>query len=192
MPSIGPVAPGSAAEVNSGFGTIAWNLESNALAQDDSGAATNVMAMGEISELLRLTSYDFSALPDDATIVGLKVTARMRAQSGGAIDYSSFLYVWDGTAYAAVTSGYDNLTNGAFANFDAGAEDSIFAELTGGLTPAIVKNSSFGIDLQLANGAAVSMQGVVDVGLLTVYYEEAPATGVTAGKRARMLYPPRY
>jgi hypothetical protein len=75
MASSGGKTPTLAQNVNDG-GTRAWTNTAYATgAADGSGAATtNALSTGQTSQKLQLYTFDFSAIPDGATILGVQVS----------------------------------------------------------------------------------------------------------------------
>lgn len=80
--SVGPIAPGTMGNHNA-TGTSAWEGVDSAKISDDVKAAVNVSASTRISNYLQATNFDFSQIPDTATINGIIVSLeRMQGVSG--------------------------------------------------------------------------------------------------------------
>jgi hypothetical protein len=88
--TVGPRNP--VAATSAGGGTIVWSNPTNALTINSVYTTANLSGPGlKSSQYLRTTNYDFSAIPSNATIVGISVTiGRFQNSTGGGNDVKDF------------------------------------------------------------------------------------------------------
>lgn len=177
---------------STGTGTYSWTNASNALSSSDAGASATATAVtwniGASSTKLRITGFDFSAIPDSATVDGVYVLVRLKyaasPDNGFAFRVNYARLVISGTpsgntkTAVAFTSSFSDQTFGS-------ASDKW------GLTPtgANIKASTSGVEIAITNNdnklpqtnATVS----VDYVQMRVTYTEAAAA--SRGRRMRLV-----
>lgn len=150
MPTAGTVNGAASANMNSDNGTLA------AL---DSGTTTDYQT----------SAYDFSAIPDNASIVGIEVTIDRQGNTGAsAIDQALIL--------AGVPGGTDNKARSTiWPNAGGTAVYGGPTDLWGSqqITPAVVKSALFGVQLLTERSVpATPPVGGVDYISIKVYYRQ--------------------
>lgn len=147
--------PGTIVSVDDGgSGDAEWQNPENAGAEDASYAATGYCtSLENPHDILRGTAFGFdsSDIPDDATITGIEARFKVYYEKSG----SSYLFVTDHVflVYDGAQVGDDQKDNapwpegvGAAAKLEYGGDGELWGY--GEITPAIVRDSSFGFDLQ--------------------------------------------
>lgn len=180
MPQV-TVYPSSVVSTGAG---IAWTNPGNAAASDNSYATFNA-GPGDISTTLRATGFDFSAIPDGATLVGVEFHVEYKLNSDNDVD--QFAYDSVKLFYAGAEHGSDQGDGGILQNTIADVTDTLgdpadFTTVDSTLTIAKIKAAGFGFDLQIA--AIVSAILFVDAVSITVYYSEIPMSTITERKDA--------
>src|SRR3990167_6677110 len=156
-----------------------WTTQTNIYADD--GATASITATSydspDQSRVLKATGFDFSAIPDGATIDGVIVRVNTWYANGGvSIDLAQLL---DTNKAKVGTNQYATAealgTSDALIKTAGGATD----KWGNALTPAWVKNANFGVGLGfLATGADADV--FVDYVTIEVYYTDNNVT-VTPG-----------
>lgn len=171
---------------STGTGTYAWTNTSNALSSSDAGASATASnatwTVGGTSQKLRITGFDFSAIPDTATIDGVYAVVRIKSANTPAEDFAFRInyarLVISGTATgntktaSAHTQAFTDVTFGGVAD-------------KWGLTPtgAEIKAATSGIEIGVINNDGkvewTSATVSIDYIQLRVTYTEAAATTTT-------------
>lgn len=170
MASEGPLLP-TAADSFSG-GTSPWSSASNITAVDDSGASVTIdfATSSQLSHILYGSTYGF-AIPNGATIDGIKVEMRARCTSGTA-EISSLTVSKDGVTPENSPFGTTALT-ADWEWYTAGNATALFDTTW---TPAQINASTFGSFTTMFGIDDMSVVEV-DAHRITVYYSTAPPTG---------------
>lgn len=163
-------APGSVDQLDKGGSTVEWTNINNVLAQDGNTADvtfTNGTSPGD-SDWLRTYNYDFSAIPNDATITG--VVANVWAR----VSISDFI----APGFSLLSTARDPIGNVKFITSFSGTNSlrttGNSTDLWGNsLTPSIVKDVDFGIGV-FANSDEDYEDVWLDSITLTVYYNTGP------------------
>lgn len=174
MTTAGPNSGSSSAGTN-------WANLGNLYTEDGSYASRTSAAA--TFETLSVYGFDFSSIPDDASIDGVVGRAVRWALSSSTISDSS-LYLRDTSGNSIgsnkAAGGYWSTTAGDAVTY-GGASDGWGASLT----PSIVKNANFGVNLVVGNNAGLARAARVDYVSLAVYYTNA--TGQPMVARARLV-----
>lgn len=162
MPDFGPLG-GLTATNDSSVGTVAWGNPLNVLLEDGSHA-TAVLLLGEVSQYLRASQFQFG-IGNDSTILGITVEIKRVASLLSATQDSAVRLFKAGTPVGTDhASGTSWPTTAAFATYGGSAD------LWGTTwTPADINASGFGVGL-----AATALLGVtasLDYIRLTVTYQ---------------------
>lgn len=186
MATTGAKLPGSGASVSEApWSDNAWTTPGNITAADASTA--NITAAtydaGDQSTVLKAQGFDFSAIPDTATIDGVIAVVNAWYRSGTGAASGDLAQLLDATGAKVGTNKWAtnqplNTTSATTYTLGTGAD------LWGNtLTPAIVKNANFGIALGFLATAANSD---IDVDYITleVFYTVPAVTHATSGALA--------
>ncbi|MDE2079223.1 MAG: right-handed parallel beta-helix repeat-containing protein [Patescibacteria group bacterium] len=168
----GAISPTAAANDASNSGTYSWSFTGT--------AGTVVLPASDTTKYAKLTGFDFSSIPSDATIDGVAVSVTRHAGSLGAVHDNSLVLV--GPAGTS-TSEADTSTmwpDTATAATYGGASDTWGLSLT----PADVQDTSFGVAVDVTNPDASSHHVYVDSVSVTVYYTRNSATVGPSGDYA--------
>lgn len=139
----------------------------SALAADDS---TEASLTGEPNDEFRVTGPDLSSIPDTATILGIEVRVKRRADVGGKVrDETVELIGLDGaTSNKARTIAWDTASTEVVygSATDTWGNDNI--------TPTTVKASGFGVRL-VTEAIDATPAGAIDVVAINVHYRRRDA-----------------
>lgn len=161
MGTLGPNAGGTFAS-DSTVGAIAITNPSNAGASDNS-YATSVLLLGQITNYLKVTNFNFS-IPLDATITGVTVSIEKSTTLSTSITDSSVKLVKVGTI-----SGNDKASASQWGTSDAVSTYGSNADLWGlTLTPSDINNSGFGVCISAVAGLGATAQ--IDFVSITIDY----------------------
>jgi len=172
MASTGAKLPSSGASVSSSpWSDNAWVNPGNVTAIDTTYASVTASTFdsGDQTYRLRCTGFDFSAIPDGSTINGItvKINNARYANGTGSLDLCQL--VSSGTPIG--NNKYSTpqaLTTTATTDYTVGGTSDVWGA---SLTAAIVKDSSFGVDIGcLSTGANTDVY--IDAVEMTVEYTE--------------------
>lgn len=172
MASTGAKLPSSGASVSSSpWSDDAWVNPGNVTAIDTTYASVTASTFdsGDQTYRLRCTGFDFSAIPDGSTINGItvKINNARYANGTGSLDLCQL--VSSGTPIG--NNKYSTpqaLTTTATTDYTVGGTSDVWGA---SLTAAIVKDSSFGVDIGcLSTGANTDVY--IDAVEMTVEYTE--------------------
>ena len=175
MATTGAQFPTSGTSVSSApWSDNAWTTPGNVTADD--GSTANITAATydspDQSHILRVTGFDFSAIPDGSTIDGVRVVVQAWYRSGTGSNSGDLAILYSGSAQIGNNkwSTPQALTTSNTATYTLGGTTDLWGA---SLDAATVKGSGFGIDLGFLATAANSD---VDVDYVTmeVFYT-APA-----------------
>lgn len=145
------------------LGTIAMTNPSNAQLSDNSYASAGLL-LGQISNYLKVTNFNFS-IPTDATITGITVNVERNATSLSAVSDNSVRLVVGG-----VISGDDKSSASTWTTSDVVATYGSSTDMWGlSLIPADINSSTFGVVINAAASLAATVN--IDQVLLTVDYQ---------------------
>lgn len=134
---------------DSGVGSLAWSATNNALTADASYAIVSPNN-GQISHYLKLTGYDFSAIPSGSAILGVVATVMRKAQTQNAS-----VFVSDSTlklVKAGTVSGNNKAVTGSpgYPTTAATATYGSSSDLWGlSLSTSDVQDATFGVALSV-------------------------------------------
>ena len=175
--SIGPLAPSIETNVDDGGTGNQWPVTSGypltrVETLDDVGTACDISSANETSDILRLTGFGFT-IPDDATILGITVQYR-RAESGTVNVHDNSVQL----CYNAQAMGNDKANGSRWATFYSGTNYQTVTygssdDLWGlsNLTPAMINDSSFGVQVQVQNESSYLVTVYIDYIGIIVNYE---------------------
>jgi hypothetical protein len=172
MATAGPVFTGTAANNNDG-GTTAWTNPTNAQGDTTGTAATcNVGANGGTSQRLRCSNFDFSAIPDGSTILGIQVEAERSAANNTRHRWHAIQLLVGGTESGDIKGVNEAITTTKSFSSWGGAADKW------GLTPtaAQVKASTFGVSLKINRNSTQTTTTSIFRVRVTVTYENSLRT----------------
>jgi hypothetical protein len=164
-------APTLITSVPSALGEIPWSSPEQANANDGNYAqcAFTPLVIDQRSEQLRATGYDFSEMGDDDMPVAIEVTVDRRLV-GDDVQDASVRLVLNGA-----TIGDDRAILGEWPATDTeivyGAVDD---DWLAGLTAAVVKDPTFGVQIVVASAGGGAPKAQVDSMLMSLYF--LPAT----------------
>lgn len=173
MASVGPQNP-TAATTIAGPG-IDWSNATNVLSSNDSYSTASTFGPVNATERLRVTGFDFSAIPDGSTIDGVVVEIERSVTSTSGSPRDSSIYL----CKATVQAGSNKASGTTWPTTDAYATYGGVADLWGTtLTTADVKDSGFGILIagQITGKASTTFR--VDHVRITIYYTASGGTGI--------------
>jgi len=149
MTTTGPVSPTAAVNTNQGGGAVAWSGPTNVFASDDSRATAACGAFVG-TQRLDVTGFDFSAIPDSATVDGIKVEVEKSVTStlGTPVDATVQLLLAGIASGANKASGSTWPTTDAYSTYGSAADKWSLS-----LTGANLKASGFGIRVAGSRGA---------------------------------------
>jgi len=183
MPTTGEVFGSAAASVaEAPWSDNAWSTPTNVFA-DDAATANVTQATFDSpdqTEVLKVSGFDFSSIPDDATIDG--VTARINAwfragQGTGSLDLCQLLNVSGAKVGTNQCATPVVLTSTTTTVITKGSTSDLWGNA---LTPAWVKDPDFGIALGILATAA-NADVDIDYVTLEVQYTPSPHATVTPG-----------
>lgn len=186
--SAGPRSPTTATN-NTSLGTISWSSPNNVFLSDNQ-RATVILSNDQISNYLVATGFDFSAIPDNATITGILVNIE-RSEEGlstraGIFDYAVHI-VQGGTISATenkadISTAWPNSANENYASYGG------VADLWGiSWTTAQIKSANFGVAISAQNRkisghpAGANESARIDHITITVEYSVLSTNEVTVG-----------
>lgn len=151
---MGTLGPNNSATLanDSLLGVIAMSNSANAQLSDDS-YVTAVLALGQVSQYLKATNFNFT-VPLDAIITGITVEVERSATALSAVSDSSVRLVQGG-----VITGDNKAAGGTWPATDAYATYGSATDLWGlTLTPADVNASNFGVVVNASAALAATLQ----------------------------------
>jgi len=157
----------------SGVGTVAWSAAGNiAGSTTETFAKAGNLKTGVLSNYLQASSYDFSGIPNDATIKGITVGIRRKAShTPGIVDHVVSL------VKAGVVTGQNKAQAAEWpivageSNY-GGAADLWLSTWT----PADLKRADFGVVLSVSGTFSGNRDALVDYISVTVEYTVATTT----------------
>jgi len=156
-------------------GTVAWSNVTNALVSDDLRADV-ILAAGQTSQFLKITGFDFSAIPSNATLTGVQVRVESRRGIGNP-SFTRTVYLVKNNAVVLesekLVENKGKLNNVFDSNEDFGVDGDLWAT---SLVRADVIASTFGVAVRVT--ALGAFQWLVDYIRMKVFYI-APGAGVT-------------
>lgn len=161
---MGTLGPNNAATLanDSLLGLIAMSNPTNAQLSDDA-YVTAVLALGQTSQYLKATGFNFT-IPLDAMITGITVEVERSATALSALSDSSVRLVQGG-----VISGDNKAAAGTWPTTDTYQTYGSATDLWGlSLTPADINASNFGVVFSAAAALAATLQ--IDHIRITVSY----------------------
>ena len=169
MADTGWVLSGTQANVDRSSGTD-WNDPTDAATSNDDWAWCPVAKFYDTSDWLRLTNFDFSSIPDSASIDGIEVRIERKASAADYITDTDVQLVLDG-----VVKGDDKASASYWPTSDANADYGGAADTwNSGLTIANIKDSGFGMQIATINNNEDSaVTAYVDCVWIKIYYTEA-------------------
>lgn len=178
MPSVGPISPGTLANVS--FGTAPWSNPSNAGSSNDSYATAELVSTQ--SDYLQATNFNFAAIPDSAAIVGVKVEVEAKATVNNGIGEPTFSraqLVIGGvvnTDYLPLVPDYLDDSDTVY-EFGGSGENGTSDRWHLDLSVAQVKDSGFGFAMAITNQGGTTEISVDHI-RMTVYYTEDGEDGL--------------
>lgn len=166
MADTGWVISGTQQNVDRSNGT-AWTNPTNAETSNNSHALATLAKMFDSSDWLRVTNFDFSAIPAGATLDGIEVRIERKASFADRIGDVDVDLVLDG-----VEKGDDKAAAGYWPTSDTnkdygGASDT----WNSSLTIANIKDSGFGVQIAALNiDETTSRTAYVDCIWIKIYY----------------------
>jgi hypothetical protein len=165
VPSTGNVFPGTG-ENNAGIGATAWSTPTNITSDDATDATCNAAAS---SQYLVARSFDFSVIPDNATIVGVLARVEASEHSTGTEPLLAQLQDAGGSlgGNSKSTSNEGSISGTAKAVYTYGSTSDVWGAT---LTPAVVKDADFGARFWFTTAHDVR----IDFVTVAIEYIEAP------------------
>lgn len=154
-----------------GLGAVAWTDPTNALTSDNVSATAVLSAGSPSTEALRVTGFDFGAVPDGATLDGIEVRVEGRFGNLGStakVDWVEL--VLNGAAIGIRDNTDHALPSGQDQVFVYGSSTSLWGA---DITRENLDESSFGAQLVCARTSG-SPQVQIDSVTVTVYWTAAP------------------
>lgn len=177
MPTTAATYPGTVATVEQGFGD-GWVNPNNVKIDDGSNATIETASFPVINAYLRCTNFSFE-IPDNASITNVLLEWEATFSNVGLdAGWVAAQLVHEGEAIIDGTSLASGVDGGPFVRTDNGFDVS-------SLTPAIVNDSTFGVQIRPGGEATVD----VDYVRLTITY--ALAGGGSGSARCNRLLKPR-
>lgn len=167
MPDTGVQTPGT---INTeAVAGNAWSNTGNITASDNTYAtcAINNAVSGNADRLL-LTNFDFSAIPDGATIDGIEVSLERSVAASTASILSNLWLRYNGSDHSDLKDAFEEWTTTDAASVFGGSADVWGATVTA----AQVKDATFGVKIALTSFAG-SPTVRLDYVTMTVHYTEA-------------------
>ncbi len=171
LPFFGPRDPGTAVN-DSGTGSIAWGTPTGARLGSDTSSATATLGSGQTSNYLKVTNFGFTSamIPDDATIVGIKVEIQRKGSSNTNTVRDNIVKIvradgtLGGTNQAHATSWP---TSDAYDTY--GSASDLWNETA--WSPAAIRDTDFGVVISAtANGGSSTRVASVNHVRVTVTY----------------------
>ena len=153
-----------------------WTNLGNIYISDDAWASSAVPATG-YTTYVKVYDFDFSEIPDTATILGAYVRVQGHGQLASIIRVNNIYLLDTSGAAAGDNKGPASYFSISDTNRDFGGSSDLWGNA---LTPAWVKHSNFGAILRLYNNAAKSYAGYIDHVQMGVVYE-IPPTSTSGG-----------
>lgn len=153
-----------------------WSNLENLLADDALNATTAQISPGGNSERVTCSNFDFSGLPDGATVTGVVVTLDISA-NGNQCSFSQ-LTLWDATAGAAIgndrSGQMPGIAVGSPVEMNVGEPDSLggWGAAVEGLSLADFKSATFGLRFRVRNDHQMVTRIVAcDFVRMTLFYK---------------------
>lgn len=139
---------------------------------DDGTLAAHFIEPGNQTDTASAYNFDFSAIPDGATIDGIVVVCEgCETTNGRDCSWNLAILTTDG---GSTTTGSNNATTTIFAGGSVNITHGGPSDTWGAsLTSAIVKNSGFGVNLRGQSDDGANVQLKLDSVQMTVYYTES-------------------
>lgn len=140
MPNTGNVFAGTG-ENNAGIGATAWTTPGNVVSDNTTDATCNAAAS---SQYLVARNFDFSAIPNDASILGVLVRVEASEHTAGTEALLAQLQNASGALFGSSksTSNEGAISGTAKAVYTYGGTADLWGAT---LTPAVVKDADFGV-----------------------------------------------
>jgi hypothetical protein len=157
-------------------GSPAWANPNNVFVQDGVAASVAITAAQFNSVYLNVTGYGF-AIPANATITGIKVTAVVRGSTSDLSDFS--VLIIKGGAVVGVDHSNNIIWSNSFANQVYGSSSDLWGV---SWTPADINSANFGVAYSAANtNVSFTRTAYIDWLGITVYYTTPTAAGAPLG-----------
>ncbi len=191
------IATGADNSAEAPFDDITWTDVTDALDCAGGDSAYLQFSVGEYSYTIITWSYDFSAIPDDATIDGVICRAACYAShesiycTFAQLTDTSGVYVGDNMLDGAPGHDPVEVDSGGFVDIVVGSDSDTWGNA---LTPSWVKNADFGVGIgfQNENYSEPAIDLLVNCISLEIYYTEASGgSGVIVSSRAYESRSPR-
>ena len=165
MPSTGNIFPISAVNVDRA-GAVAWTNPGNVVSDNTSDATCSLGTTG--SDYLVTSNYAFTAIPDTAEIRGITVRVEASETGTGSSDYRAQLHSNTTPTLIGALKGPTTVNGTTKVISSNGGTTDLWSAT---LTPAIVKNSGFGVTIWSQDTANVL---AIDFVTIAVEWEEPP------------------
>lgn len=183
--------PGSATQSASsgddvGGGLISWTTPENIVSPNDQYAIASAMNFGVTSNIL-VARFDFSALPNDASILGIEVSYERKKADVGGVD-ETLVQLWNGTG-SGDGIGDDKASDAALPASDTVASFGGSADKWNApLTMPMVKSAAFGVGFQgTHDGGGSPADFHIDHVSMTVHYQRSELAGQGRTRFGRQL-----
>ncbi len=171
--------------VDAGGGGIAWANPSNAKTSNNAYATVTGLDNGgdpNYSNLLRLTGFDFSAVPTFATITGIEINVEYYTNVTGfntRPDWREVKLFYSGAAQGSELSGGASTqdTDADVTDTFGGSDEPL------GIDGSHLRLADFGVQLSLTATSNPTDVGI-DAVSITVHYSETPMSTITEVKNA--------
>lgn len=169
----GAVSPGTLAD-NNAVGTATWSDPSNAASSNNSYASLAID--GTTSHYLKATNFDFSAVPDGATIDGILVEIERHMSGADITDSAVRIVKADGTVGTTNKASGTGWVTTLNTYYSYGGASDVWGETW---TASDIKDADFGVVLSVVSVIDFS-NAFVDHIRITVYYTTAAAESETS------------
>jgi len=149
----------------------AWVSPQNIYGAGEASVTAATFDSGDQTQVLKAYGFDFSAIPDGATIDGVYVTINARSDHATAVRFD-LVQLLDTSRAKVGTNLAETPVNIviAAADYNFGAADNLWGNA---LTPAWVKDADFGVAIGV-HAYTANSQVWIDSVVMTVYYHIAP------------------
>lgn len=166
----GWVIAGQGRAVNHGSGTVAWTNPGNITVDDASNATVTIAGFGNISHWLVADTFDFSSIPDSATIDGIEVRAQLSVNtaSGSTLNRVNI-------AKSDSTLGTEKIPATALTTSPVNYDNGTSSDLWGlSISAAEVKTSTFQARITVGNSSVANRTFSCDAMWMRVTYTYTP------------------
>lgn len=190
MASEGPRSCGTAAD-DSGVGTLTWANPTSAQGTSDASAAiAEITPSGAISHYLKCTNFNFSAIPDGATVDGIVVEYLVWGRFSTTVRDYRVRIVKGGTIGSTDKSSATPYADGDYAWVSRGGSNDLWGETW---SATDIKSSGFGFAVAATDDAVSPGRSQVDAVRVTVYYTAGGPTylpRIVMKRKYRIIYTP--